>query len=178
MRQRESLLPPSAKAVLPMQRLGSTPSTHARVVRVTICTLGLAYVVSTAVGCAAPKPASSPQSTTTGAAGPMHRAAPMQTQQTRNEVLALMGQVRDFRVRAGLPGAEPDMSTSGDGATCDAATEGTCGDVCKLSEDICDNKDRICEIAETETDPWFSQQCGSAKASCHEAQRRCCGCED
>ena len=88
-----------------------------------------------------------------------------------------MGQIRDLRVRAGLRGAEPTMEANDSAPTCEPATEGTCGDVCKLTRDICANQTRICEIAESETDEWFEAQCTSAKASCAEAKVRCCNCE-
>ncbi|HET9992510.1 MAG TPA: hypothetical protein VFQ65_28450 [Kofleriaceae bacterium] len=53
-----------------------------------------------------------------------------------------------------------------------------CGDVCLLASDICDNAEAICTIAdELGKDDDFAQgKCTDAKASCHEAKQKCCGC--
>ena len=53
-----------------------------------------------------------------------------------------------------------------------------CSDVCLLAGDICDNAESICTIAdELGKDDDFAQgKCTDAKASCHEAKQKCCGC--
>lgn len=59
------------------------------------------------------------------------------------------------------------------------ATTGTCGDVCRLGDAICDDASAICRIAdELPGDAWAAERCGSAKGSCREAQDRCCACRD
>ena len=63
---------------------------------------------------------------------------------------------------------------------CQAQVPSTCNDVCNLADAICDNAERICEIAaELGSDDKLGQEkCASAKASCREAKQRCCSCAD
>ena len=52
-----------------------------------------------------------------------------------------------------------------------------CADVCELGSAICENAEDICAIAaELGDDAWAKDKCDSAKASCREAQERCCQC--
>ena len=52
-----------------------------------------------------------------------------------------------------------------------------CADVCELGGAICENAEDICAIAtELGDDAWAKDKCDSAKASCREAQERCCQC--
>ncbi|HEY4245085.1 MAG TPA: hypothetical protein VGM88_34955 [Kofleriaceae bacterium] len=53
-----------------------------------------------------------------------------------------------------------------------------CGDVCSLGDDICDNAERICTLADElgKDDVDAQDKCHSAKASCREAKQRCCDC--
>ncbi len=52
-----------------------------------------------------------------------------------------------------------------------------CTDVCTLKDDICDNAESICRIADDlGDDEWGREKCKSAKASCKEATDKCCGC--
>ncbi|MDX2087212.1 MAG: hypothetical protein SFX73_05155 [Kofleriaceae bacterium] len=77
----------------------------------------------------------------------------------------LMQFVRGKRVREGIKACPVQQPTA-------------CNDVCSAGDQICDNAERICEIAdELGKDDHFAQQkCTSAKASCVEAQQRCCEC--
>ncbi len=54
----------------------------------------------------------------------------------------------------------------------------TCGEICTLSDDICDNAEAICAIADElgKDDHEGQERCASAKASCHDAKQRCCDC--
>ena len=54
----------------------------------------------------------------------------------------------------------------------------TCGDVCTLGDDICDNAERICTLADElgKDDQFAQEKCSSAKASCREGRQRCCDC--
>ena len=54
----------------------------------------------------------------------------------------------------------------------------TCNEVCGLADDICDNAERICQIADElgKGDEYAQDKCKSAKASCREAQQKCCEC--
>ncbi|HVK76205.1 MAG TPA: hypothetical protein VM734_22920 [Kofleriaceae bacterium] len=108
-------------------------------------------------------------------------------QARRNEITALWTQIRDWRREAGLQ-VEPDASAvlamraesvSAAARACVKPPEPheACADVCDLADAICDNAETICEIArELRGDAWAREKCDSAKASCREAQERCCQC--
>ncbi len=108
-------------------------------------------------------------------------------QAQRNEITALSTQIRQWRHEAGL-GVEPDDATVLAMARTTAATAAracvlptppaaTCTDVCELGSAICENAEDICAIAaELRGDSWAEDKCDSAKASCREAQERCCTC--
>jgi len=55
----------------------------------------------------------------------------------------------------------------------------TCTDICSVKDNICDNAEDICRIAEElGDDAWADEKCVSAKASCKEAKEMCCGCRN
>jgi hypothetical protein len=114
--------------------------------------------------------------------------APAPTSPQKNEITALWTQIRDWRLEAGLPVDPPsaDLMSARDSsvrkarAVCAAQPQSQqCADVCDLGDAICDNAERICELAEDlHGDSWAEDKCTSAKASCREAKRRCCACDD
>ena len=110
-----------------------------------------------------------------------------EAQARRNEITVLWAQIRDWRREGGME-VEPDdqavvamsrMSVSTAAKVCvlSRAPKGACGDVCDLGDAICDNAESICAIADELDDPWAREKCDSAKASCREAQQRCCRCD-
>jgi hypothetical protein len=110
-----------------------------------------------------------------------------EAQARRNEITVLWAQIRDWRREGGMD-VEPDdqavvamsrMSVSTAAKVCvlARAPKGACGDVCDLGDAICDNAESICAIADELDDPWAREKCDSAKASCREAQQRCCRCD-
>jgi hypothetical protein len=116
-------------------------------------------------------------------------ARPMaESQARRQEITALWAQIRDWRREAGM-GVEPDdsavmamsrMSVSSAAQACQLppSPRAGCTDVCGLGDAICDNAESICSIAdELGNDAWAREKCDSAKASCREAQERCCRCD-
>lgn len=61
--------------------------------------------------------------------------------------------------------------------TCHPAASTSCGDVCRLSDSICDNSVKICKLAdELGGDEWAAGKCASAKQTCGDAHKRCCEC--
>ena len=109
-------------------------------------------------------------------------------QAQRDEITALSTQIRQWRLDARL-GVEPDAdvvatmsarSMTDVAATCATPTPaaGTCREVCDLGDAICANASAICRIADDLAgDVWAEGKCASAKASCQEAEARCCGCQ-
>jgi hypothetical protein len=54
----------------------------------------------------------------------------------------------------------------------------TCGDVCTLSDSICANAGKICDLAaRLPGDAWAEERCDAGKAACLEAAQRCCACD-
>ncbi len=106
----------------------------------------------------------------------------------RQQITARWNQIRQLRLDAHLDG-EPDpdqvaaMSdvpaiAAANACEAPAPTAGTCGDVCELGDAICDNALAICQLAdELDGDAWAKGKCDSAKASCHQAEDRCCACQ-
>jgi hypothetical protein len=119
-----------------------------------------------------------------------HPQPSSRSQDKRAEIIALWTQIRGWRQEAGMA-LDPQPQTvfemkrqSVQGAE-RVCTEGhevppTCNDVCNLADAICDNAERICDIAaELGPDDKLGQEkCESAKASCREAKKNCCGCSD
>jgi hypothetical protein len=111
-----------------------------------------------------------------------------EVQARRNEITALWAQIRDWRREGGMD-VEPDdaaivamkrmsVSSAARACTLPAAPRRACGDVCDLGDAICDNAESICGIADDlGNDAWAREKCDSAKASCREAQERCCRCD-
>jgi hypothetical protein len=62
-------------------------------------------------------------------------------------------------------------------ASCHPAATQTCTDSCKLSDTICVDAAKICDIAgKLPTDTWAAGKCDSGKASCGDANKSCCAC--
>ncbi len=122
------------------------------------------------------------------ACGGARQQRPWAEQQARrNEITVLWAQIRDWRREAGMD-VEPEKSavmamsrmsvtTAARACVLPRAPRGACGDVCDLGDAICDNAENICGIAEELDDAWAREKCDSAKASCREAQERCCRCD-
>jgi hypothetical protein len=110
-----------------------------------------------------------------------------EAQARRNEITVLWAQIRDWRREAGME-VEPEekailamsrMTVSSAAKACvlQRAPRPACSDVCDLGDAICDNAESICGIADELDDAWAREKCDSAKASCREAQQRCCRCD-
>lgn len=132
---------------------------------VPLATLAAAATAALVVACAAPK-----------------QPAPVKTQlppttPDREEILDLESEMRQWRVELGLkPSPVGALAANGAAAeVCEGLTE--CKDSCKLAEAICQNKDRICDIAQRLDDDWADSKCEDAKRSCSEARQVCDCCE-
>jgi hypothetical protein len=108
----------------------------------------------------------------------------------KNDITALWTQIRDWRREAGMQ-VEPrreelvavaPMSVREVQRVCtaDHQVPQACGDVCSLADAICDNAEQICILADElgKADTWAQDKCASAKASCREAKKKCCGCSE
>jgi hypothetical protein len=108
----------------------------------------------------------------------------------KQDITALWTQIRDWRREAKLPvDPRPQDVFQVAPLTVDKAKQvcpdshpvpPSCGDVCSLAEAICDNAEQICILADDlgKQDKWAQDKCDSAKASCRDAKKRCCGCSE
>lgn len=66
------------------------------------------------------------------------------------------------------PGADP---------ACRPAPSQQCTDVCTISTSICDNQQKICDLArQLDGDDWAANKCERARASCKASHEACCQC--
>ncbi|HEU0031331.1 MAG TPA: hypothetical protein VFQ53_11910 [Kofleriaceae bacterium] len=103
-------------------------------------------------------------------------------------ITQLWMQIRGFRAEAGMELDPPQaLELQWRGKTVNEASRvcpdghdvpKACGEVCSLAENICDNAEAICGLADElgKDDRLAQEKCTSAKASCREAKQRCCAC--
>jgi hypothetical protein len=103
----------------------------------------------------------------------------------KNEILQLWGNIQDWRVELGMRPAPPvplvqsvfHVPMSRLRICRQHPRTDTCADVCSIKDNICDNAEEICRIADDlNGDRWAKEKCANAKASCEEARERCCSC--
>jgi hypothetical protein len=130
---------------------------------------------------------SMPPQTTGGAPQP----APRPNSPEADQIDALVAQIEKAR---GLPlehGAVPQVenihSSAMSGGTAPVAPTATCeipkgqSDTCKqsctLSDSICANAKKICDLAgQMAGDAWAAQKCSDGNATCATAKKQCCEC--
>jgi hypothetical protein len=62
-------------------------------------------------------------------------------------------------------------------STGDEPSSSVCIDTCSISNNICNNAERICQIADSlGGDDWADDKCTSAKAACQQATEQCTSC--
>lgn len=139
-----------------------SPSAKAIHLATMVAAGGLAVLVA----CAKPSP--TPEKVTK----PTH---PTIDSTLRDEILSLESDVRRWRVELGLKPQPVSHAPSNGRAkeVCEGLTE--CKDPCNLAGAICQNADRICDIAREDGSDWARDKCRDAKRSCEEA-REVCGC--
>lgn len=63
-------------------------------------------------------------------------------------------------------------------SVCRTAQSQRCTDVCTLSTSICNNQQKICDLAkQLPGDDWAANKCESARASCKASNESCCTCQ-
>jgi hypothetical protein len=63
-------------------------------------------------------------------------------------------------------------------SVCRTAQSQRCTDVCTLSTSICNNQQKICDLAkQLPGDDWAANKCESARASCKASSESCCTCQ-
>ena len=126
------------------------------------------------------------QNTTAGAPAPQQ---PMPGD-NHAEIERLSAEIDQERERMSLPAPAPQAMTAhtpsvqapavpphDQDPTCHPGPSETCSTSCTLSDSICKNSKRICELANgMPDDTWAADKCATASQSCDDAHKRCCAC--
>jgi hypothetical protein len=81
---------------------------------------------------------------------------------------------------AGVAGVAEPMSTplSSQDPSCHHGTGDRCTTSCTLSDSICTNAAKICELAhQLAGDTWAADKCTSSQTTCEAAHAKCCACQ-
>jgi len=114
-------------------------------------------------------------------------AAPEPRQQTgapagspHDQIEALSQQIDQQRVELKLPAPSamtPMAAGSNVTATCVRSPSAVCSQTCQLSDSICDNAKKICDIAkQLPADDWAAKKCSEGNETCSAAKAQCCEC--
>jgi hypothetical protein len=128
--------------------------------------LGAAVIAAVAVACAAqPRPAAS---TSPSAQSP------------HDEIQSLSNEIDSQRAQLGVTTASPMATPTNPvaaAASCPRPEGDRCSETCTLSDSICGNAKRICQLGDQLAgDSWASGKCDDAKQVCADATKRCCDC--
>ena len=144
--------------------------------------LALLWVI--AVACAAP--------VKTGKAPATHEQPMMPATDRHDEIDRLASEIESERARMALPEPPPLVEApqnasatavpmgqvpSSQDPACHHGTSQTCSDSCTLSDQICKNAQKICDLAhQLRGDGWAADKCDRGKQTCDAAHASCCAC--
>lgn len=116
-----------------------------------------------------------------GAASPMPASPREQIEQLEAEIDASSTQLElappsELQMQGAPTQPMGAMPSSADPACRPAKTE-TCTTSCTLSDSICSNADKICNIAKSMNDDWATKKCAKANTTCEASRAKCCGCQ-
>jgi len=138
--------------------------------------------------------AGGPKSSTAPPSSSDSGMAPAMESREHLEITRLEKQIDDELTRRSLPAASPPSCSGAScaqvsaaipmgsfervlGPSCKAPVNDTCKDSCVMSDSICKNAERICDIAkQLGNDAWANEKCVKGSESCAESQKRCCSC--
>ncbi len=105
-----------------------------------------------------------------------------------DEIARLSQQIAEQRSTLGLAAPPPHLMTpetpmtpmtpmTGGNAGCVRSAASTCAQSCTLSDTICENAKKICDIAkQLPGDTWAQDKCSEGAATCDQARAACCAC--
>jgi hypothetical protein len=143
-------------------------------------------VVLAACAAGGAKSAMAPEAATSGAAAPGTSPLPGSP---HDEIQQLEDKIAIDRAQLKLAEpAESDYSntsptpmgtqTAAQDPKCRPAQNDTCKTSCTLSDSICGNANRICELAKSlPGDNWALNKCAKANTTCEQSRTKCCGCQ-
>lgn len=131
-------------------------------------------------------PETSPATAPSDAAG----TQTMPVEDARAELERRVAELEQQRTTMQLPEPAISSSAASEGATpmgsvprstdasCKPARTERCTSSCTLSDSICTNASRICELAsQLPGDGWAATKCAQAKQTCESAHETCCSCQ-
>lgn len=182
-REREGVVPRCEAAVLRLQRAaeGADPVRRALAIG---ALAGLIACGSAQQRSASPASMSQPRELVAPGGG---TGSPDMANDPRGQIEKLSKQIEDESGTLGLSPPPPieaagpaermatiPLSTD---ATCKPAKNDKCDSSCKLSDSICTNASKICDLALQLDDAWSANKCANAKKSCDAAHETCCSCQ-
>ncbi len=107
------------------------------------------------------------------------QAAPVMASPQHDEITRLAQEIETERGTLGLPASPAHAMSGGNGnaVECTRSAASTCAQSCTLSDSICDNAKKICDLAkQLPGDAWADQKCSDGTATCDQAKAACCAC--
>ena len=108
---------------------------------------------------------------------------------SHDEIQRLSNEIETQRAQMALPEPSPvapmavqatpmTNPPSSHDASCTHGTSQTCTDSCTLSDDICLNAKKICDLAhDLPGDDWAAGKCQRGQETCDAAHAKCCACQ-
>ena len=139
--------------------------------------VALAAATSVVVACASSmsqsRPGAAPEAQTGAPAGSPHE-----------QIDALSQEIDQQRAQLKLPAtphAMTPMVATGSNVpptvACVRNPSAVCSQTCQLSDSICDNAKKICDIAkQLPADDWAAKKCSDGNETCSAAKTQCCDC--
>jgi len=91
------------------------------------------------------------------------------------EIDALANEIETERAK--LPTPTATQMSGGGSPTCVRNASAVCTQTCQLTDSICSNAEKICDIAKKlQDDDWAATKCKDNRATCSTATTQCCEC--
>jgi hypothetical protein len=101
---------------------------------------------------------------------------PAQSSQ-RDEITRLSQEIAAEGRTLGRGGDPAHPMSAASTTECARSMASTCTQSCALSDTICDNAKKICDLArQLPGDAWAEQRCADGSATCDQARAACCAC--
>ena len=97
------------------------------------------------------------------------------SQQGHQDIDALANEIETERAK--LPTPTAAQMSGGGSPTCVRNASAVCTQTCQLTDSICSNAEKICDIAKKlQDDDWAATKCKDNRATCSTATTQCCEC--
>jgi hypothetical protein len=118
-----------------------------------------------------------------------HESSPVMAADPHAQIEQLEAEIETSRNQLQLPEPPPQAiqsaptqpmgaMTAAQDPKCKPAATDTCKTSCTLSDSICGNADKICNLAkQLPGDNWAANKCAKANTTCESSRTKCCGCQ-